>query len=145
MTLFFRWTKTDEESVADYKAGRLSYTYGGKPSRKAFWVFELQSTYRPGKRIAKGRILIAFDFGPRGDAVVKNPDNFVHFPDGGFLGETKHPAQVIVKDNEQGAYGIGAMIFEMLPAIAIRLATKAEIARVLDLKPIEIDWTQTWP
>jgi hypothetical protein len=52
---------------------------------------------------------------------------------------------VIVKDNEPGAYGIGQVIFEMLPAVAIRLATKAEVAKSLDLKLIEVDWTQSWP
>ena len=145
MTLFFRWTKTDEESIADYKAGKLSYLYRGAPSRKAFWVFELASSYRPGRRIIRDRILLAFDFGPRGDTVVKDPSNWVHFPSGAFLGETKHPGGVIVKDNEQGAYGIGQMIFEMLPAVAIRLASKPEIARSLDLKLKEIDWTQRWP
>jgi hypothetical protein len=71
LTLFFRWTKTDEESIADYKLGKLSYTYGGKPSRKAFWVFELASAYRPGRRIIRDRILLAFDFGPRGDTGSK--------------------------------------------------------------------------
>ncbi|HTZ71707.1 MAG TPA: hypothetical protein VMB71_13710 [Acetobacteraceae bacterium] len=145
MTLFFRWSKTDEESMADYKAGKLSYSYSGKPSRKAFWVFELSSTYRPGRRIARDRILLAFDFGPRGDAVVKNPDNWVHFPSAEFVGETKHPTKIIVKDNEPGAYGIGQVIFEMLPAVSIRLATKQEIASSLDLRMIEIDWTQRWP
>jgi hypothetical protein len=145
LTLFFRWTKTDEESIADYKLGKLSYTYGGKPSRKAFWVFELASAYRPGRRIIRDRILLAFDFGPRGNTVVKNQENWIHFPSPAFVGETKHPTGVIVKDNEPGAYGIGQVVFEMLPAVAIRLATKPEIARSLDLRLVEVDWTQRWP
>jgi hypothetical protein len=90
MPLFFRWTKTDEESIADYKSGKLSYTYGGMPSRKAFWVFELASAYRPGRRIIRGRILLAFDFGPRGETVVKNPENWIHYPSAACVGETKH-------------------------------------------------------
>ena len=122
-----------------------SYTYRGQPSRKAFWVFELGSQYRPGRRIAKDRILLCFDFGERGDTVVRNEANWIRFPSPQFLGETRHAGGVIVKDNEQGAYGIGSMIFELLPAKAIRLAEKKEIAKALDLSLIEVDWTQAWP
>jgi len=145
MTWFFRWTPIDAENVRDFKAGVLNYTWQGMPSRKAFWVFELNSTYRPGRRIVKGRLLLAFDFGERGETVVKNPSNFVRFPSAEFKGETKHPTQIIVKDNERGAYGIGAMIFSMLPAKSIRLATKPEIAKALEVSLKEIDWTQDWP
>jgi len=145
MTLFFRWTKNDEESIADYKKGKLSYQYQGKPSRKAFWVFELSSTYRPGRRLLRDRILLVFDFGPRGDTVVKNQENWIRYPSSKFLGETKHPGGVIVKDNERGAYGIGQMIFDMLPANAIRLASKEEVATALGLSLIEVNWNQKWP
>ena len=76
----------------------------------------------PGKGIMKDRILLAFDFGEHYTTVVSNPENFIDFESEDFKGETRHPTQVIIKSNETGAYGIGAMIRGFLMVRDIRLA-----------------------
>ncbi|CBS87142.1 protein of unknown function [Azospirillum lipoferum 4B] len=92
----------------------------------------------------KDRILLAFDFGEHYTTVVTNPENFVDFESEEFKGETRHPTQVIIKSNEAGAYGIGAMIRGFLMIRDIRLATRKEMATALGLKEIEVPAGQRW-
>ena len=142
--LLFRWTEADGEDIANWKQGKLTWNYRGSASRKAFWVFEAESEYRPGRRIMKDRILLAFDFGAEVDKIIRNEANWVIYPSPACKGETKHPEQVIVKENERGAYGIGAGILARLTVNSIRLATKAEIAKLLGLNIREVDVTPRW-
>ncbi len=144
MTYVYRWTDANSPDIPNYKSKKLTYSYGGRSSDKAFWVFDKNSAYRPGKGIMKDRILLAFDFGEHYTTVVANPDNFINFESEDFKGETRHPTQVIVKSNEAGAYGIGAMIRGFLMVRDIRLATRKEMAAALGLKEIEVPAGQRW-
>jgi hypothetical protein len=145
MTVFFSWRKFEEESIADWKSGKFSYIYNGRPSRKAIWVFTQDSAYHPDKNITNDRILIAYNIPWNGKTVVELKENWIRYPGSRFLGETRHPDMVIVKDNEPGAYGIGADIRLRLLVKEIRIATRQEVADSLGLKPNEIDFRkQRW-
>ena len=63
---------------------------------------------------------------------------------GYFKGETKHPTEVIIKSNERGAYGIGAMIRGFLQVSSIRLATKREVADALGVSQLEVKSNPAW-
>src|SRR5262245_20475420 len=114
MTIFFSWRDNkSEDGVADitnWKVKKFTYTWKGSSSAKAFWVFEATSEYKPDKNITKARALIVFDFADHGDSVIKLPENRINFESENFAGEAKHPNMVIWKNNEPGAYGIGANI-----------------------------------
>lgn len=116
---FFRWTRSDGEKIQQFKRGVLEPTSNG-----AFWVFDLRKPYRPQRKLVRGRLLVAFDFGARGVSMLENESLHVTFPKPEFLGETKHPSQIIVKENEEGAYGIGHLLLRTFPVNAIRLATR---------------------
>lgn len=141
---FYRWTPAGDEYVADWKLGKLTWTWKGSPSRKCLWVFDASSDYRPGARVMKERVLVVLDFGADGDRVVRNDANWIVFPTEAFKGETKHPENVIVKENEVGAYGIGAELLPRLSVVGIRLATKQEVAKVLGLNIKEVSKTPSW-
>ncbi len=79
-----------------------------------------------------------------GIEVIKNKENFIDFESGKYKGETKHKCDVIVKSNEKGAYGIGAMIRGFLQVNEIWLADKSEVAKALGLSKIEIERKQSW-
>lgn len=135
---FFSWREKTSPDIESWKAKKFTYTWNGKSSNKAFWVFELESQYRPSKSIMNDRLLIAFVFGATdGDTVIKCDENRIYHEDADFLGEAKHPCQVIWKRNEVGAYGIGAMIRPFLTVSAIRLATRDEIQKTLGLSKAE--------
>lgn len=89
------------------------------------------------------RTLLVFDFGSQTEAVIKNESNFIDFESSEFKGETRHKAQVIVKRNEKGAYGIGAMIRGFLTP-KISLASKKEMATALGLNEREIANKPSW-
>jgi len=145
MTIYYSWRKTDEESIPDWKAGRLTYKYRGVPSRKAFWVFKATSRYHPRKNIATERILIAYDISAQGEPLIERPQHWIRFPGPAFHGETQHPANVIVKDNEPGAFGVGADILLRLLVKEIRLATRREVANSLDIDPEDVEFRkQRW-
>jgi hypothetical protein len=144
MTIFYRWTEKNSPDIPNFKTRKLTYTYGGTSSSKAFWVFESSSEYRPGAGIMKDRILLAFDFGNMDTTVIKNQENWIDFESEDFKGETRHPAQIIIKSNERGAYGIGALVRGFLTVSAIRLATKKEVADALGLSQMEVKSNQTW-
>ncbi len=149
MGLFYTWHKnTSEDALKDienWKQNKFTYTYQGVESKKAFWVFESGSDYKPTKNITKKRILVVFDFGTHGDGVIKNTENRVYSEDQDFAGETGHPSQVIWKNNEVGAYGIGRFVRHWVSVKSIRLGTLKEMAAALGLSTMEIDTTnQKW-
>jgi hypothetical protein len=144
MGLYYRWTEAQSPDIAEYKNKRLAYTFRGIPSRKAFWVFEMGSPYRPSASIMRDRILLVITVGPEGDSTVHNPYNWVRFPSPAFVGETKHPVSIIVKDNEPGSYGIGTTIRESLPVLDIRCATRNEIAKALGISPQNVAAVPKW-
>lgn len=144
MSKLYSWVKKSSSDIANYKQKKFTYTYRGVSSEKAFWVFDLNSEYKPGKGIMRDRILVAFDFGVMNDTVIKKESNHIDFESSAFKGETKHKTQVIVKSNERGAYGIGAMIRGFLTVSSISLATNQEVAKALGLNIREITTRQTW-
>lgn len=144
MSKLYSWVKKTSSDIANYKQNKFTYTYRGVSSEKAFWVFDLGSEYKPGKGIMKDRILVAFDFGTMTDTVIKNDSNHIDFESTAFKGETKHKTEVIVKSNERGAYGIGAMIRGFLTVNGISLATNREVATALGLNIREVTTRQTW-
>ena len=149
MTTFYSWRDNNsgdgKTDIANWKNKKFTYTWQGKPSDKAFWVFEEQSKYKPNKNITKNRALIAFDFADMGDSVIKLPENRIYSEDENFAGEAKHTTKVIWKNNETGAYGIGALIRPFLTVRDIRLATIKEMAKSLGLNPLEVDMkNQKW-
>jgi len=144
MSKLYSWVKKTSPDLANYKQNKFTYTRKGVSSEKAFWVFELESEYRPGRKIMRNRILVAFDFGTMVDSVIKETSNHIDFESSAFKGETKHKTKVIVKSNERGAYGIGAMIRGFLKVNSITLASKAEVAKALGLNIREIASPQRW-
>ena len=145
MPLLYHYCEISSPDLANYKAGKFTYTYNGVASDKAFWVFDLKKPYRPGGGIKSDRLLLAFDFGEQSTSVISNPENFINFEDEEFKGETKHRTQVITKNNEDGAYGIGAMIRGFLICRSIRLADKKEMASAFQVSEIEVKSNQRWP
>jgi hypothetical protein len=149
MGLFLSWRDNHSQDgladIANWKLKKFTYTWQGKPSEKAFWVFEETSAYKPDKNITKDRALIVFDFGVMGDGVIKLAENKITSEDTGFVGEAKHPSLVIWKNNEQGAYGIGANLRPFLTVVDIRLANHKQMATALGLNTREVDYTnQKW-
>ena len=147
MTLYYRWTDKTSPDMANYRNGAFSWTFNGVRSRKAFWVFKLDSEYKPNRSIQKDRILLVFDFGDRGTRVIEDTaDNRIDSAtENGFKGETQHPMKVISKQNERGAFGIGASLLEFLQPARIRLATRKEIAKALGISELEVATVPTWP
>lgn len=117
---------------------------GGHHERRFGYLPKI-SAYTPDKNITKERMLLAFNISAIGKTVIELPENWIRYPGSKFLGETKHPDMVIVKDNEPGAYGIGTDIRLQLLVKEIRLATRQEVANSLGLKPDDIDYRkQRW-
>jgi hypothetical protein len=142
MTKLYSWIDKDSPDLKNYKENKFTYSYRGVSSEKAFWFFDLKKSYRPGAAIAKNRLLLAFDFGAQLVNVIENVSNHLDFESTEFKGETKHKIQIIVKNNEPGAYGVGAMIRPFLTP-KITLASKTEVAKALGKKEKEVA-TQKW-
>jgi len=103
------------------------------------WIFELTQTYRPGNRIVKDSCLIVYDLDP---VATQNVKTIMHidFEDESFNGEGRHPTNVIVKENEPGAYGLGKMRQQITNKhTTTRYATRKEVAKALGLKEREVD------
>ncbi|HEY4252642.1 MAG TPA: hypothetical protein VGM87_15630 [Roseomonas sp.] len=151
MAAFFSWRDKTSPDIDKWKARNLAYTFNGVASNKAFWVFSAASAYKPGKNIAGDRFLLKMEFDEAGTQAILLPDNHIYTEDnfnaGGarFLGEAKHPRQVIVKNNEVGAYGIGAMIRSLLIIQTLAPASKAEVVAALGISSVEMNWTNKWP
>jgi hypothetical protein len=130
MGLFYRWAPSEHAEKA-IENGLVSH------NGSAMWIFSLASVYRPGAAISKDACLIAYDL----DAIATNNVQSVEhidFEAENFTGENGHPRQIIVKNNEPGAYGIGRGRQAATNHHAkTRYATKKEVARALGLKEIE--------
>jgi hypothetical protein len=124
MAVFARWVPRDFAEAA-IEAGLVSH------NGSAMWIFELTQNYRPGNRIAKGSCLVAYELD---DTATNNVKNVLHidFEDDDFKGEGKHPNNIIVKNNEPGAYGIGVLRQKITNYhVTTRYATKKEVAKAL--------------
>ena len=136
---YFRWIKADSADLAAIiKKAKLQYTAGGRPSNKAFFVFEFTKAYRPSSSVVSGRVLVGFELTPAGQRILDAAPR-IDFEDSSFRGEARHPTQVIVKQNEQGALGIGKDVLAQLREKIERrwIANKKEVAKALGLNEIE--------
>lgn len=145
MPRFYRWVPRQfaDDAIA---AGLVSH------NGAATWIFRMddRNGYRPNKRISDGALLIAYeldDIATRNVTTIKTID----FEDDDFQGEAAHPDQIITKMNEPGAYGIGRhrQLRTNYHAKA-SYATKAEVARALDIDERSVDDKKfrpgkTWP
>jgi hypothetical protein len=107
-------------------------------------VIAEKSEYKPDVGVSRDRLLLVFDFGPDGDAIITNKMYHLDFESSKFKGEAQHPTLIIVKNNEKGGYGIGTTVRESLKVKDIRLATKKEMAWALSKKELEIKLHQKW-
>jgi hypothetical protein len=131
MLSLFRWVP--KEYAESAKESNLMSHHGS-----AMWVFDLKQAYRPGAAISRNAILLAYDLDDTAEINITTRQH-INFESQDFDGEAAHPAHVIVKANEPGAYGIGrqrqgATKFHT----KVRYATKKEVAKALGLKEIEV-------
>ncbi len=138
MPTLFRWVPSQYAEKAK-DAGNLLAHNGG-----ALWVFDINKSYRPGETITHGAVLIAYDLDDHAWINITTRDH-QDFEKGGWLGETKHPRQIIVKSNEPGAYGIGWMrSANTFPHLkAVRYATLDETGKAIGLSATEIKMQRT--
>ncbi|MEM5421991.1 hypothetical protein [Paraburkholderia ferrariae] len=115
----------------------------------ALWVFDLEQSYRPGRAISGNAWLVAYDLDRTAESNIKTRQH-IDFESAGFRGEAAHPADVIIKENEKGAYGIGRMRQSTTKFhVTARFATKNEVASALGLDKKEVTDGyrpgRTWP
>ena len=136
MATFYRWVRAnhaEDSLLAGFKAHNKS----------ALWVFEMAGHYRPGMA-QRGYVLIAYELDETATYNIRNVEH-INFEDG-FLGESKHPRNIIIKENEPGAYGVGQMRQHFTnPHVRTRYATKKEVAKALNLNEMEIHRSHTPP
>lgn len=142
MLTLVRWIPKEHAPTAVEK-GLMSH------NGSAMWVFDLNKTYRPGNAIVNNAWLVAYDLDNTAKANIETRGH-INFEDQGFGGEAAHPASVIVKENEPGAYGIGRMRQSTTNYhTTARFATKKEVAKALGLKEMEVSDHfrpgKTWP
>lgn len=128
MKVFYRWVPKAHAQDA-IRAKLLSH------SGSATWIFDATQPYRPG--VLHGAVLIAFELDSIATQNVTTREH-MNFEDDGFHGEAAHPRNIIVKDNERGAYGLGRMRQAITnPHVTARYATKSEVAKVLNVREID--------
>lgn len=131
MARFFRWVPKQHAEKA-IELGLLSH------NGSAMWMFDLDHDYRPRPGISRNAYLIAYDLDETATINVKSRDH-ISFEDESYVGEGAHPAKIIVKDNEPGAYGLGRMRQGLTNHhTTTGYATKKEVAKALELSEIEV-------
>ena len=142
MWSLFRWIPKEHAPTA---VGKKLMSHNGS----AMWVFDLKQSYRPGQAISSNAWLVAYDLDQTAETNIKTRQH-IDFESEGFGGEAAHPAHVIIKENEKGAYGIGRMRQGCTNFhVTARFATKKEVAKALGLKEMEVAEGyrpgSTWP
>lgn len=133
MATYFRWVPSAYAASA-LAAGLISH------NGSAMWIFGTGTgqTYRPGIRITRGSILIAYDLDAMATTNITTRGH-INFESDLFRGEAAHMDKIIIKNNEPGAFGIGKQ--RQAPTnfhTRTRYANKREVARVLDLSEREV-------
>jgi hypothetical protein len=139
----FRWIPK-QYAEASLKKKLMSHQ-----GNKATWVFDLKEPYRPERAIYTDALLVRYDLDRTAETNIKNRQH-IDFESDSFKGETKHPTDVITKENERGAFGIGRIRQGSTNIHATaRFATKKEVAKALGLSEREVSDTyrpgDTWP
>ncbi len=138
--IFYRWVPSQFAANAVNK-GLLSH------NGSALWIFSLDKSYRPGNGITTGACLIAYDLDQTATQNVTTI-GLVDFEGDAdtWKGENGHPWQIIVKKNEQGAYGVGRLRQGATKThTRTRYASKKEVAKALDLNEMEDGVTSRKP
>ncbi|WP_153043891.1 hypothetical protein [Pseudomonas thivervalensis] len=132
MVRSYRWVPKQYAPIA-VGSGLVSH------NESAMWIFNLTNTYRPSNNISHGAILIAYDLSDFANLNITTRE-LINFEADSFEGEGAHPRQVIIKNNEPGAYGLGKMRQKLTNFhTTTRYAKKAEVAKALGLKPVEVN------
>lgn len=156
MAQYYRWIKAGSEDLTAARQRRLQYTQE-HGSEKCFWVFDMEKEYRPREGLVQGRILVHLNFDEASHRKITDPRNWIYsedtFNEGiSFKGEAKHPDRVIVKQNEQGAYGIGITLLAELTVVSTALADLRTVGKALGITnkreyedaAFRRRWPQTW-
>jgi hypothetical protein len=132
MARFFRWVPKEHAAKA-IELGLVSH------NASALWIFDLTGTYRPSADISRNAYLLAYDLDDTATINVSTRDH-IDFESSDFRGEARHPAHVIVKANEPGAYGLGKMRQGLTNLHATTgYATRKEVAKALGIQEREVD------
>ena len=130
MSTFFRWIARGP----DLRPARVKILQVSAAPQSAYWIFDLSGEWKPSTGISDDRVLVAITFTDTGARIIADKSRWIRFPTSAFLGEAKHPAGIVVKSNEPGAYGIGADVLKALNNGCVqetRLADLREIAKAL--------------
>src|SRR5579864_5309621 len=119
MPTYFRWIARGPELDAA-KTGKMQYS-----SDKAFWVFAMGASYRPGGGITADRVLVAFEIDDTSQGYIDGATHMSASESADFKGEAAHPDDVLTKENEPGALGLGKNLYKR---INTRGTTKARLA-----------------
>ncbi|MDH6097495.1 hypothetical protein NWP21_01275 [Anabaenopsis sp. FSS-46] len=101
-----RYATAEEKEQLDRSNGEYKEVSHHGHARSAVWFFDPTEKYEPD--FAKDRpCIFTIEF-----KVDDIPARFISSEDPNFEGEAMHPDQVIVKNNEIGAYGIGRNLID---------------------------------
>lgn len=91
---------TEEEHTEFLRTKRYSAVNYGGSRDKAIWFATVGGAYDAGfAEDRPWRVIV--------EVLVSEATQLINFESDKFKGEASHPDQVIVKENERGAYGIG--------------------------------------
>lgn len=98
---------TEEEHTEFARTNRYSTVNYGGSKDKAIWFFTVGGKYDAGFAASRPwRVNV--------QVLVSEDTPLIHAESDKFKGEASHPGQVIVKENESGAYGIGRSMIDKL-------------------------------
>jgi hypothetical protein len=133
MATFYRWVpKRFAQSALE--SGLISHH-----ERSAMWIFSMAAEYdyRPSMQSRRENgepyILIAYELDDTGTASLHRRQVNFEAPD--FLGEAGYPQDVIVKNNERGAFGLGKGRQRTTDyhVTRTRYASREEVAKALEI------------
>lgn len=150
MTAYYRWINKESPDLQEALVkNKLQYTDRGNPSKKAFWVFQIEKDYyKPGGNLSAEAVLVKITLTEAGKNLIEDSQKWINFEDETNFGESKYPGKVIVKNNEPGARGIGHVLLTTLckeGVQKIEQASKREYAKALDKNEKEIQWSKWQP
>jgi len=98
---------TEEEHTEFLRTNRYSAVNYGGSKDKAIWFATVGGKYDAGFASSRPwRVNV--------EVLVNDATPLINFESDKFEGEAEHPSQVIIKENEPGAYGIGRKMIDKL-------------------------------
>jgi hypothetical protein len=98
---------TEEEHAEFERKGRYSRVNYGGSTDKAIWFKTEGGPYAADFAATRPWIVVI-------EVRIDEGTPFMHAESDRFKGEARHPAMVIVKNNEPGAYGVGRELIDRL-------------------------------